>query len=336
MAQNSHFSFDNNVYPPELATGRTILVDTDIVNQKMLEYFTGILQANLGAYWAQQASACGMTNSNLQNLNDGYIVGNAICYPPPATLKQTDYKFPLLSVYREDENYLQMTTTKILVDSNFVITWTLPPLANPNQANHLYPFLALVSKTILFYTFEGSDPKYNNGELVWQEAGFAFALVEGAKYGSFLGQDGKTIYPSVQIRMKIFEKNQFVPEDYETLNGFDGYIDHVDGYNINDPIVDFITFKTDPGLTITSFTPQSGPISGNTMVVIYGTGFQEAGLSQQYQITLAGNAVLRWLVKSDTVIIAITAYAPTGTTGPVVITDKFGNVAQSTQNFTYS
>jgi hypothetical protein len=336
MVQDGYFSFDSNVYPPQTGTGNTTLKDTDIVSQKILEFFRGVLQANMSSRWNEACLSCGLVNSKLQNMKDGYTVGDALCFPLPSTLQQTDYHFPVLSVYREKEQYRQLSTTHIVIESDFVINWVLPPLANVNQRNMLYPFLQEVSKTLLFYTFRGSDPKYNNGELVWREAGFAFALMEGAEYGSFLGQDGKTEFPSVQIKFKVFERDQFVRDNFESLTGFDGYIDHLDGYNINDPIVDFIEFHTNPGLRVTSFTPNSGPLSGNTMVVIYGTGFEEAGLSQQSQITLAGNAVLRFLVKSDTVMIVITGYAPSGTSGPVVITDKYGNVATSTQNFTYS
>lgn len=335
LGQDQHFSFDSNVYPPQVGTGNTILQDGDIVNTKILQFYRGVLQANLGARWTQEASACGMVNSNLQNLIDGYIVGDSICFPVPSTLKQTDYKFPLLSVYRENEVYRQMSTHHIVTESNFKITFTLPPLNSPAQQNHLYPFLSLVSKTLFFYTFEGNDPKYNNGELVWKEAGFAFALMDKAEFGSFLGNDGKTLFPSVQISFKVFERNQFVPSDFIPLIGFDGYVSNVDGYNINNPYPDIVDFIANPGLTITSFTPETAPLSGNTMVLIYGTGFEEANLSQQQQITMAGNAVLRFLVQSDTVIIAVTGYAKTAATGPIVITDSYGNSATSIQNFVY-
>ena len=336
MTQDNHFSFDNNVYPPSTGTGHTLLADTDIVNSKILEFYRGVLQANLNARWTEACTACGMVNSNLQNLNDGYIIGDALCYPIPETLKSTDYKFPILSVYRQDENYLQMSTHHIVTESNFVITFTLPPLNNPKQANSLYPFLNLVSKTLMFYTFEGNDPKYNNGELVWKNAGFAFAMMDNAKFGSFLGQDGKTKYPSVQINFKVFERNHFVPGDYEALTGFDGYVDSVDGYSINNPVVDFIKFTANPGLTISSFSPSSGSIQGNQMIVIQGTGFQAANLTEQSQITIAGKSVLSFLVKSQSTIIAITAPIPTGVSGPIVITDEFGNTTTSITNYTYS
>jgi hypothetical protein len=335
LGQDQDFSFDNNAYPPKTGTGNSILKDADIVCQKILEFYSGVLQANLGARFNQECIACGMVNTNLQNFKDGYVVGSAICYPVPSTLKQTDYKFPLLSVYRGEETYLQMSTNHIVTEADFVITWTLPPLNDPNKMNHLYPFLSLVSKTLLFYTFEGNDPKFNSGELVWKEAGFAFALMEKARFGSFLGQDGKTIFPSVQINFKVFERNQFCPEDFETFTGFDGYISEVDGYNINNPYPDIVDFITNPGLNVNSIKPNSGTILGNTLVVIEGSGFSGIQISQQSQITIAGNAVLRWQVNSDTVIIAVTAYTNAPVVGPIVITDEFGNTATSTANFTY-
>lgn len=336
MVQNNKFSFDSATFPLATGTGNTVLADADPVSFKILQYFRGILQANLGARWVQEAAAAGLTHANLQNIIDGYVVADAICYPPGSTLKQTDYKFPLLSVYRNRENYAQMSTHHIVTESDFSIVWTLPPLNSPAQRNRIYPFLSAVSKTILFYAFSGSDPKYNNGELVWQEAGFAFALVEKAEIGSFLGQDGQTEFPSIKINFKVFEKNQFVPDDYEALTGFDGYIDEVDGYNVNNPVTNFITFNTNPNFTVSSFSPSTGSIAGNTLVVIQGSGFEEAGFSQQSQISIAGLAVQNWLVKSDTVMIAITSYADAPTAGPIVLTDKNGNTATSMQNFTYS
>ncbi|SRR5260221_4727957 len=335
MTQNNKFSFDSAVYPPATGTGNTTLLDLDPVNQKILSFYRGILQANLGARWNEASIAAGIRTTNLPNTIDGYIVGDAICYPPPSTLKQTDYKFPLLSSYRNKETYRQMSTNHILTESDFQITWTLPPLNTPNQLNLLYPFLSAVSKTILFYTFNGSDPKYNNGELVWQEAGFAFALMDKAEVGSFLGQDGKTIFPSVQIGLKIFEKNQFVPENYEPFTGFDVYISEVDGYNINNPL-DFIQFSTNPNLAVNSFSPTSGSINGNTLVVIHGQGFEAANISQQSQIKIANNSVSSFLVKSDTTIIAITGYTTATTSGNIVITDNLGNIATSPHSFSYT
>lgn len=335
MTFDQNFSFDNNVLPPKTGTGNTLLVDADIVNQKILQFYRALLQTNLGARWAQECMACGLVNSNLQSMLDGYIVGDAICYPAPSTLKQTDYKFPLLSVYRQSEEYGQMSTHHIVTKSRFITNWILPPLNDPNKLNHLYPFLSLVSKTLLYYTFQGSDPKVNNQELFWKEAGFAFATIEGAKFGSFLGQDGKTIFPSIEMTLEVYERNQAVLSDLETFDGVDGYVSLVDGYNINNPVSDFEDFIADVALSVSSFSPSSGPVSGNTLVYIYGNGFEEIQLSQQSQITIAGNAVLAWEVKQDNVILAITGYSKTATSGPIVITDQFGNTATSSAHFTY-
>lgn len=335
MVQDNQFSFDTTIFPLPTNTGNTILTDSDPVSTKILQFYRGILQGNLGDRWAQECIACGMINSNLQNLIDGYIVGDAICYPVPTTLKQTDYKFPLLSVYRNKETYRQMTTMKIVTESDFKITWTLPPLNSPAQLNHLYPFLAAVSKTILFYTFEGSDPKYNNGELVWKNAGFSFATIDNADIGSFLGQDGKTFFPSLKISLKVFEQNQFVPANYEAFTGFDGSIDELDGYNINNPYPNLVQFITNPGLTISSFNTTSGSINGGTQVIIQGTGFQVAKLSQQQQIVIAGGAVQSFLVVSDTTIIAVTGYVTAPSVGPITITDNQGNMISSVSDFSY-
>jgi hypothetical protein len=335
IGQNQDFAWGSNVFPPPTGTGNTLLADTDITNQKILDFFSGVLQLNLGSRWAQQCTSAGLVNSNLQNMIDGSIVGSTICHPLPSTLKQTDYHFPILSAYRQDEHYRQMTNNKVVIESNFIITFTLPPLNSPEQLNLIYPFLQAASKTILFYGTAGSDPKYNNGELVWAEAGFAFALMEGCQYGSFLGQAGKEVFPSVKINFKVFEENHFVPEDYIPLTGFDGYISELDGYNINNPITNFIEFQTNLTFNISELSQTSGSKAGGQMVIIEGTGFQEANLVRQNQITFAGQSVQSFLVKSDTVIIAITGYTVSPISGPVIITDDNGNQAISSVNYSY-
>jgi IPT/TIG domain len=334
--QNWHFGIGSSVYPLATGTGNSILYDGDNTTYRLLEFYSGILQLNLGARWTQDTQACGMINANFPNIIDGQIVGNAIAYPPNPTLMQSSYMFPLLSVYRVGERNLQFTTTKILIEGEYRITFVLPPLSTPDMYNALYTYLEEATRTIAFYNFSGSDPKFNNGELVFKEANIDFAITEGSKFGNFLSPDEKTFYPAFMMTMKVYEQNHFVPEDYIQLAGIDGYITNVDGYELNNPYAN-TSFNTINNLQFAIFSTSqtSGPIAGGQLVVLTGNGFSTAGITQNIQITFAGNMVQSYQINSDNLMVVYTAPAQAGS-GPIVITDQNGNTAVSTQTYTYS
>jgi len=89
----------------------------------------------------------------------------------------------------------------------------------------------------------------------------------------------------------------------------------------------FTSAPTPPKPTITSLTPDTGPIAGGTSVKILGSGFQGA-------LTVSfGSLPATFKVDSDTQISAVVPVSPT--TGPVSVTVKTKG-GSATATFTYT
>lgn len=329
------WSFDNLLFPPSTSVVSSELQELDYVSYKLLDYYTTIINANFGPRYNTVMQALGLTQSKLDFLQDGYVVAQSIAFPITANLlKQTNLKYPLLSLWREDENWLAWTTDYVLVESNFVLTLTLPPLTAP-QYNRLYPFLAAVNKKILLATFLGSDALYNNNELVMKEIGLSFIKSQGSKYGSILSTDknNATVYfPSLQVKMSVYERNKYVSANGEPLAGFDIDGQFVDGYAAN--IIDnFVDGYVDTNQAIiSSISPNSGSINGQTLTFINGFSFTGFKI---FSITLNGIPVANWNVKSDNLILVISGPTLDAGTGDVVITDTQGRTTTLTSGWTY-
>jgi hypothetical protein len=317
------WSFDNLIFPPSTTPISSELQELDFITYKLLDYYTTILNNNFGARWNTVMQALGLTHSKLEIFKDGYIVAQSIAFPVTSdTLKQNNFQFPLLSLWREEEKWLQLTTDYIFTESDYVLTLTFPPLS-AQQYNRIYPFLAAINKKILLSTFNGSDPLYNNNELVMKEIGLSFMKSNGSKYGSMLSADksGNPVYfPSLQVKLSAYERNKYIPNG-ELLTGFDVQGDFVDGYTA-DVISNFVDGYVDTSVgTISSLSPSSGSINGNTLVIMSGFSFDDFEI---FSITLNGVPVVKYTVKNPNLIMLITPPTLNTGTGDVVITDTQG------------
>lgn len=330
----NQFGFNSSVFPA--ITGST-LASLDPATQTILRYFSGILQINLGTDFATDAVACGFTNAHMNFVRDGYMVASAVSFPVAPTLQAQDYKFPLLSVYRLKRTFEQHSSMKVVIKSDYVINYILPPLS-VFQYNTLYKYLQAVSDTLVQRTWQGYDPAYNGGEQVWKTANIAYATLEGDEYGSFLGQDGKTEFPSIRLNMSVMEESQFVESNYNSMTNAFIEVDHYDGYNLSIPVSNIADGYANPNLSLTTISVSSGSVLGGTMVQITGSGFENviASGGSSYNVTLNGAPVSRLIVRSNTILLVVAGPGATTGTGNVVIKDSLGNIATLSGAWTYT
>ena len=333
MVDGYRFGFDTIVFP---ATSPATLASLDPITQTILRYYTNILQINLGNAFATDAVACGLTHQRLDYMVDGYLVGQAVAYPIDTVLKTTDFKFPLLSVYRTDRKFVQHSTMKLIIQSNYVVNYILPPLST-EQYSRLYKYFSAISDVLVQRTWQGYDQNYNNGEQIWKTANLAYAFLDVYQYGSFLVNDGKTEFPSLRLNLTFMEESQFVPDNYESLSDVYVEVDEIDGYNSSLPVYNIADGYCEPNLSITSISMSSGPVTGNTLVIIQGTGFTNITTSNTLteSLTFNGAQAAQLLVKSNTAIVAITGPGAIAGTGDVVITDDLGNTFTLGGSWTY-
>lgn len=342
------WSFNSKSYPiPSVSIDPTpVLQLADPVLFQLASFFTQILNSNLLPRFQEEANACGLKHANLDNWIDGYGVAQTVVFPfedNPTLLKTTDFKFPLMSIYPIGEDLTQFTLTKLSTRREIGIAWILPPMT-PGQYNRMYPFFSVAIKTLLTYGNQGYDPKVSTTN-IWKTAGLSFGSITDAEYVPMEGLAStpgskemvQAVFPCIRMRVMFWERNQDpVPANFVPFTGISVLQENlVDGYNPANPIVNFIDGYVLPDITITSCTPSSGSIQGNTLLVIQGTGFDANKLPNASQLTVCGVAVKQLVVKSPTAIMAITNPGITTGSGNIVITDLAGNSYQLTNGFTY-
>lgn len=335
MSDGYNFGFDSVVFPA--VPGET-LSSLDPVTNTILRYFTNVIKINLGAAFAADAALCGFTNAKGMNfLIDGYMVAQSVSFPVSSSLSVADYKFPLLSVYRTKRKFTQNSSMKVIIESEYDVNYILPPLSII-QFNKLYKYLSAVSDVLVDRTWRGLDINYNHGEQVWKTAKVAYALMHGDEYGSFLGQDGKTEFPSIKLSLTMMEESQFVPSNYNELDNVFFEVDLHDGYNLALPINNFVDGYANPNLSITSLNINSGSILGGTAVLITGSGFENviSSIIPTYAVTLNGAPVSRLIVRSNTILLISSGPGVVDGIGDVVVTDKLGNTITLTNGWQYN
>jgi IPT/TIG domain len=333
-ADGYQFTYNTSAVFP-VSSGAT-LESLDPVTYTILRFFENVLQLNLGQAFAADCASCGLTNQNINNFVDGYMVGMAISFPPKTILQTTDVKFPLFSVCRTNRKFTQHSTMKMFIESDYSVYYTLPPLS-PNQYNKLYKYFSAISDALIFRTWKGSDPNYNNGELVWKTAGIEYGLCHKDEIGVLEGIEGKTEFPTLKLSFSFFEEGTSSPDNYEPLTGFDIETDCYDGYNVTTPYLNIADAAVNPNLTISSINVSSGSIAGNTIVIITGAGFDNMvnnSTITEAAITFNNAPVSKFIVKTNNIILAITGPGSAGV-GDVVVTDNLGNIATLQNCWTY-
>jgi hypothetical protein len=324
--------------PSLLANPTPILELADPVLWSVGQFFASLLNSNLLPRFADEAAKCGLTSATFNNFVDGSLSPQITTYPlNPMLLKTTDFKFPLLNVYVEREEFHQLTLNKTTVKRDIVVSWILPPLI-PRQYNHLYPFFGIVSKAVSAYMIQGFDPKVSSVSF-WQTAGLSFGSMEGISYKPWLGmdKDGSNAYfPSIQIRFSFYEKNEEVAANYIELTGISIEEDLVDGYNIANPIKNFIDGYAYTSLALSSVAPVSGSVHGGTWLLLAGEGFSTTVLKAPQQIRICGAQAAQIQIVSPSLVRVLTSPGISTGTGNVVLTDISGNAVQLLNAFTYT
>lgn len=337
---DGYWSYNSKVYPlPSLSSDSTPTIRlADPVLYNVATFFAQILTNNILPRFSDECQAVRLTHSVLDNFVDNVAVAQIIDFPlDPNALRITSYKFPLLSVYVEEEYFHQWTLTNQATRRDIVVAWILPPLA-PEQMNRLYPFLGVATKAWNAFGPQGYDPKVSNGPSFWQTANLSFGAMLGVKYLPYMGLDKEkkaAYFPSIQMRISMVERDQMpVPQNFSSFSGISLLReDLVDGYNPANPITNFVDGYIYPNITVTSCSPSSGSIQGNTLLTLQGTGFLPQKIAK---VTVCGAAVKQVNVLSPSVMLVITNPGITTGTGDVVAYDEQGNTYTLTNGFTYT
>jgi len=233
--EESQYQIGGSVAPLTI-TGNSLLEDCDPAIFHMLGYFRFVLDYGFSTRWLSEAQAAGVNNISTTS-----CVGEYVSYDPTEYFQTTQYKFPLLAMYRAEENYTEVTRSYFAAQGTVKVLFALPPL-EAAQYNKLNPILVRMARAILDRNEQGWDPNYLNGQLVYQTAGIMGSKVENCSLGKIKKMDNSNLYfPAFELTFTIDERRNEVAGAYSMLDGIDGYVNISDGNSE----LDFIEFSED-------------------------------------------------------------------------------------------
>ena len=215
--ENAYFKYANTISPLTISGTNTALQDLDAVLFNMTQFYIGVIGLHCMSRWNIEINKIGRTD--LTNK----IVNEVVPYDPLPFATDNQFRFPLLAVYRTNEEYEYRTAIKDHIVSHFNLLYILPPLAS-DQAESLYPFLTHINRVLVNRTKEGSDSAFNSQEQVWVEAGLEQIGIERCEYGKIPTLKSNMYLPTISLTIKcqeILDPSLVKDLNFEELEGTD-------------------------------------------------------------------------------------------------------------------
>lgn len=255
-------------YPLSSAITNALLKDADPVVYYALDFFKSVLETNLGARIAAEATAAGVSAISA-------AVASTLPTDPAPFLLGEEFQFPLLAIHRKETTISEHTIcyTRAVCDAQ--VFYVLPPVT-AGQAERLMPTLKAVRDILWLRTELGFDPAYTPpgaaaGASVWTLSGLDRILFTGDQYGAF-DPGGEMFFPTWMGKLRIVERSSAVAADYEAYAGADVALDFVDPGD-GTTLSDVVNIATKLAPTVTAASPTTGSHNGGTTVTLTGTLF---------------------------------------------------------------
>ena len=238
--ENKYFKYGNVISPLTSSDAYSSLYYLDPVLYNLQKYILGILDIHCKSRWNLVCNNIGRTDL----LNK--VVNQCIPYDPFPFATDTQYKFPLVCIYRTDESYEWHSSCYDKINSNFHILYILPPL-DASQCEIIHPFLTHVNRVVVNRVKEGSDEQFNSQEQVWINSGLKRIGVESCEYAKIPALNSKIHFPATLMNVVCEEKLiDTIELNMSNYAGCDGYLSihssnsAYDGYaNIDYPFTSY-------------------------------------------------------------------------------------------------
>lgn len=267
MADNASFKRGAKVFPLPTGTGRSALQDADPFTFFALDFISKVIETHIGPRLMEAAS---------QSKAIKRPVAMKVPYDPVPVLGSTHLAFPLLAVYREGGRFDRIAVGRRRDVSVFELVYVLPPL-DAALIEQLVPILVAARDAIDDRVEEGMDPTYappggELGDVLWVNyAGAVSVGLTEYEIGPFEGTAKDVLFYALRMRGEVSERTDLAPTQYEQLNGVTAAI----AVSVTtEPDFDVSTVSTYPDPTLTSASPNTGSIAGDTLVTLAGTGFR--------------------------------------------------------------
>lgn len=250
-------------YPLTSSTTNSLLRDADPALYFAIELFESVLDTYIKPRLLAQAA--------LEDLNFPSAVEKSIHFEPTPFLLSDQLIFPLLCLYRSEEQWTGLTVAHDKDTSVWSWAYVLPPMT-PRQIEQLHPILRSVAVTIATFAQQSFDPAFETGQTLRELSGIQQMTAGPVQYGDFEAIEGANKWwRAVTGKLLVQERSEIVPGAFEVFAGVDAAIDltAIDGTQI--PA--FIEVATAQAPAITDINPKAGTKAGGQVVEIDGTGF---------------------------------------------------------------
>lgn len=331
MAEKETFQQGAVVFPLVSPASRSALRDADPALYFTLDFLSFAITKYMGARFIEEATAAQV------GLVAG-AVGVTVSYDPAPFLASTQFRFPLLAMYRRDKAHRDRSAAyrsgKVICD----VVYVLPPLT-AGQMMNLVPLLNAVDGIVDHAIEQGFDPTYtppggNAGDSM-REAAFAnleSIEVKTSTHVSFPGAQGDLYFPAIAFEVELAERASVgdVPGAFPNLTGTD-IVAAVDPGEKGGPVLDVSADLVNFDLAISAISPGVGPVAGNTTLNIGGTGF-----TPDVHVVIGGKLAKNIVVVGTTMITCKTPpYDAPPTSVDVTVTNRLNQSATREDGFTY-
>lgn len=246
--ENGYFKISTIQFPLTSSTSNTVLRDLDPALWHILRFYAGILQLHLQPRWNGILSSLGMEEY------DDKVIHQVIPYDPLPFSTESQYKFPLLAIYRKSEQYNWKSIVHYQIKAEFDLLYILPPVSSPTQLKVIQPFLSGAAKVFLDRTVHGCDFNLQSQQTYWQDAGIQSISFANSEYGNIPGSGSNIYFPTLHSTVLVEERHNFTDEpgfNFQALDSIsldldlrDGY---VDGYADYPFLEDYVVDVNQPG-----------------------------------------------------------------------------------------
>lgn len=201
MADYSTFRHGGTTYPLPATVNNTLLQDADPALFYTLDYFTSVIGTMLGARFqkeiARTPAMTGVTSP----------IVTVVPYDPTPWLQESQFRFPLLSVFRKKDKWTWKTIGVHEDAGEWEVDYILPPVT-AGQMERMAPFLHSVGVILNDRIENVFDPSYRSGAHVWELAGISEIKLDEASYGGWQAAGG-LYYPTWKGKLIVKEVDPF-------------------------------------------------------------------------------------------------------------------------------
>lgn len=235
MTDYQTFKHGGVTYPLTDATTNSFLQDSDPTVFYALDFFEAMINTHVGDRLVAECTLSGIVDISAP-------VAHKIPFDPQPYMTETQFKYPLLCVYRKTADISDKTVVWQHDVCELDVAYILPPITGA-QAESIMPVLRAVGVVLINRTELGFDPSYSSGAHVWTLAGLESIGFTKCSFGFYEGM-GNLFFPTWTGTLIVKERTSKAADAFDAFEGADVNIDIHDTAT-NTTVADVVRFESD-------------------------------------------------------------------------------------------